>query len=174
MDLIQFSTLYHMAFGFSQLYSRCSIVTVLLQKAHLSDSTRFILSSSYFVATLWCTNLYCIYFMHMLIFDLRFIINACSISSFVNSSPVLFFHFVAISVIMFVLPLFLILYSLLTPFKHKLMIVFRKVLTGPTSFVYVFPIDLVSFKYLVMEVLIAPYSRKFVCIPYIFDQFIQT
>ena len=54
------------------------------------------------------------------------------------------------------------------------MIVFRKVLTGPTSFVYVFPIDLVSFKYLVMEVLIAPYSRKFVCIPYIFDQFIQT
>ena len=34
------------------------------------------------------------------------------------------------------------------------MIVIRKVLIGPTSFVYIFPIDLVSFKYLLMEVII--------------------
>ena len=40
------------SFDCLQLYSRSSIVSVLLQNAHLSDSTRFIVSSSYFVAIL--------------------------------------------------------------------------------------------------------------------------
>ena len=133
---------------------------MLLQNAHLSDATRFTESSSYLVFF----NVKPVLYIFHMICDLRFIINTCSISSFVNSSPVLFFHFVVKSIILFVLPLFFLLYSLLTPVTSNLMIVFRKVLTGPTSYVSVLPIDLV---YLVMEVLINLYSREFVCIPYI-------